>query len=245
MAARIIGKPREPSVGGMLVLSWIIGLLLAGSLDTIGVLLAIAGLLLNFFTFDATMDAMRARKAKRWLLLVALNSAPYVAGIAYWGSRVILPILVGLAVLSLHLVLAVRLGWKSPATYIFGASIPVLPELLTPALVSGSARIGAWIAWLLLTFYAVTTAAYVETRLAYRRMDPRVPLVTWLPSLTLVPLCPMLLVAMLEPWFKVASNLRGRRLVGDPQGIRRMGWIELSRLFLFAFLVALLARMYC
>ncbi len=245
MSARLVGKPREPSVAGMLVLSGLVGLVMASRLDDVGVIIALSGLALNFLTFDATMDSLRARRTKRWLLLVALNSAPYIAGLAYWGARVLAPVLAGLLVLSVHLLLVTRLGWRSPATYIYGASIPVLPALLVPALASGAAPGRVWIAWLLLSLYAVTTAAYVETRLAYRRMDPRAPLATWLPSLALVPLCPALLIAMIEPWVKVSLNLMGRRLVGDPQGIRRLGWIELSRLFLFAFLVALLASLYC
>jgi hypothetical protein len=245
MASIRVGKPREPSVWGMLLLSTLTGLALADDLDLFWTIIAVLGVTLNVFTFDATMDSLRTGRFKQWLLLVSLNSIPYIVGLAYWKNLIVKSVIVGLALLLTHTVLTLSLGWKNPATYIMGAGIPVLPALLVPAIASGNVTLCTWIAWILLTLYAMTTASYIETRLAYRRMDPRVPLVTWLPSLAIIPLYPILTIALIEPWIKVLLNLSSRRLVDKAEEIKRMGWIELSRIFLFSVLLIFIIKLFC
>ncbi len=237
-----IGKPKEPSVWGMMVISALMGLVFSKSIDNWGTFIAILGVFTNIITFDSTMNSLRTRKYSSWILLVFLNSTPYIIGLIYWKSQIIIPYLVATTVLLFHVLLAQTLGWRNPITYIWGASIPVLPGILVPALSGGTLTWKAWISWILLSIYAMTTAAYVETRLAYRRMNPFIPLVVLAPSIASLLRAPCLAISLLEPFIKVLSNIKSRRLVAVAGEIKKMGWIELFRLYIFVVLIIIILK---
>jgi len=239
-----LGKPREPSVWGMMIISFLTGLALAENIDIWGTLIALTGLIVTLATFDSIMDSLRLKRRKTWIVLIMISSTPYLVGLAYWGSPIIIPIVAASSLILFHLSLSMIAGWKNPVTYIVGAAIPVLPFLVTPTIASGGINSRIWIAWILLSLYAMTTAAYVETRLSFRQLDPRVPLLVWIPSIASIIYSPILIIALVEPTAKVLSNLRSRRLVNDGDEIKRMGWIELGRILLFSILLIIILRFF-
>ena len=229
---RLLRVPREPSAAGMIVVSGLAGLVVALPVPSPILLLPLAAILLHFFTFDAAFDALRSRATRLLVSVVALNSAPYVVGAALYPSQVLPVIVIGLGIIGLHLYTARRLGLKSPATYITGALVPVLPALTSPALVGGLGTT-TLVFWALLSIYSAATAAYVESKLAFRRYSREKPLVLWLPALLGIVACPYTAVALAEPTVKLVANLRDNKLVSAPKEIKRLGLRELIRLFVF------------
>jgi len=237
-----VGKPREPSVLGMIILSTLVGLAFSSNVDKWGILMALLGVFINIITFDSTMNSLRTRKYSNWVFLMIINAVPYLVGLIYWKAGIMVPYVVAATILFSHVLLVHRLDWRSPANYIWGASIPVLPGIFVPALSGGSLTWKAWTAWFLLSIYAMSTAAYVETRLAYRKTNPVIPLAVLAPSVVSLIRAPCLIIALLEPFIKVLSNIRGRRVVAGVEEIKRMGRIETLRLYIFAFLMVIILK---
>jgi hypothetical protein len=85
--------------------------------------------------------------------------------------------------------------------------------------------------------YHVATAYYVESRLAFRDVEPHVALYVWIPAVALTaPLWPAALIAAAEPTYKFAANIKYSRY----QDIARMGRRELARGAIFTALLAVL-----
>lgn len=229
--AGIIRLPREPSVAGMLVVSAASGLIAARP-PLEGVVLAVAVLALHLLTFDSAMMLVRSGKHIAFLAIALVNGSPYIIAYAL-GSMSAWPLGVASLVLALYFLTAQAMGWNRPQAYIVGAAIPVLPALLLPALTTGTPGEKAIILWLLLTLYSVSTAAYVESRLEFRRFDPRIPLATWIPSWLILAWDPLLLIALVEPTAKLLANLRWNTRVKALHEIRELGRRELVRLIVF------------
>ncbi len=234
MPARLAGAiriPREPSVVGMLVVSAASGLVAARPpLESL--VLAVAVLALHMLTFDSAMALVRSGRHLASLAIALVNGSPYI--IAYMlGYMSAWPLGAAGLILALYFLIARARGWSSPQAYIAGAAIPVLPALLLPALATGAPGEKAVVLWLLLTLYSVSTAAYVESRLEFRRLDPRIPLATWIPSWILVAWNSLLLIALVEPTAKLLANLKLNVRVRTLEEIRKLGRRELVRLIVF------------
>ncbi len=235
---RLLRVPREPSAAGMIMVSGLAGLAIAWPPLSPLLALPLAALLLHFFTFDAAFDALRAGDKKVLALVLALNAAPYAAAALLEGpGPVAVALLAGLGVTGAHVYTARRLGMKNPYTYVTGAAVPVLPALAAPAL-AGVLDARVLVFWALLTLYSMVTAAYVESRLAFRSFEPRKPLALWLPVFASTLYCPYLAAALAEPTAKLVANTRRNRKVSRPEEIKAMGLRELLRLFAFVALAA-------
>ena len=232
-----VSRPSEPSVAGMLLVSGLGGLVVARPEPRLAA--AALGLLaLHFLTFDPAFNALRGRRLGRFLVLASVNALPYVASLA---AGVMPPwvLLVAGGLLALHASLYVRLGPRSPLVYILGAAIPVLPALALPAAVGAVDR-PQLVFWLLLTGHAVATAAYVETKLPWRRLSPAVPVAVWAPVAAVGAVVePASVVALVEPTVKLLRNLgdENRVIEPRPENIKRLGWTEMKRLAVFTVLL--------
>ena len=236
--------PREPSVAGMIVFSGLGGLVLAGYRSTAGLAAAIAGILVHLFTFDKGFYAFRFKKYRVLALILALNLAPYFSSLVLYSSWIetLAVLSTGTSIIGFHLYLAKRLGAQNPYVYISGAAIPVLPALSAPLLATGELAPRSLLFWAILTLYSATTAAYVETRLAFRKYSPKKTVALWLPSFLGALYCPYTLLALAEPTAKLAVNVKKRGFVSKPREIKMLGVKELARLSVFtAILVAVLA----
>jgi len=87
--------------------------------------------------------------------------------------------------------------------------------------------------------YFTAFALYVESRLAFRSLDPTAPLLLWLPSAAHVAaLNPLAAVALAEPTYLLVDNYLRHRKVSAVDEIRRMGKrISASSLLFTALLV--------
>jgi len=240
--SRFLSIPREPSVAGMIVVSGLAGLLVSGLNLGLELLIPLTAILLHFFTFDQAFNSLRAKDYNALLVIVLLNTVPYIAGSLLHGLvQVGAVVAVGLAVIALHIGIARIYGMNNPYTYISGAAIPVLPALAAPSL-AASLSPPVVVLWALLTIYSMTTAAYIETRLRFRNYDKKKPLLIWLPALLGAAYCPYTAVAMIEPTVKLAVNIKSNKKVSSSREIKIMGAKELTRLFIFtALLVAILS----
>ena len=87
--------------------------------------------------------------------------------------------------------------------------------------------------------YHVTTAYYVESRLAFRDVKPHVALYVWIPAVALTaPLWPAAPAA--EPTYKFAANIKRNIKYSRYQDIARMGRREQARGAIFTALLAVL-----
>jgi len=227
--------PREPSAAGMLLLSGLGGLLVARP-PVAAALAAVAVLGLHFLSFDPAFSALRRRRVGAFAALAAANAAPYLVALAA-GAAEPAPILAAAGFLAAYGLLFARRGPRDPLVYVAGAAVPVLPGLTLPALVGAAGR-GQLLYWGLLTAHAVATAAYVESRLPWRRLSPLVAVAVWAPAaLAGVAAEPSVAAAVVEPTVKVAWNAVSRNRFIEPGRLRRLGWVEMARLLLFASLL--------
>ncbi len=78
--------------------------------------------------------------------------------------------------------------------------------------------------WFLLAYYEAIGAAYVETKLAFRKFPKKYPLIAWLPAFLVVLYNPYLVLALIEPTVRLVRNLRDSTYVAKIDDIKRLGW---------------------
>ena len=240
MGSRVLGilkVPREPSVTGMMIISYIGSVVISRpSISTTVVSLLLV--LLHLFSFDTIFDAIKiGRLGRRIVLLLLVNILPYIIILVLLPNitRLLVSLLLLLLLLQ-YTILVVGLGSKHVVTMVMGSAIPVSSALI-PALIEGEVTTSLVLFWGILTLYSIVTAIYVETRLAFRYIDRRIPLILWFPSLLFTFIEPLLLVALIEPFTKLIYNIFSKVRLSDAREIRRMGFIELGRLILFVVVV--------
>ncbi len=235
---RIARKPREPSAAGFIIVSTLTGLYQAGA-DSPGlIVLGLTVMMVHLFTFDPILDEAR-RWNIRWLaLLAAVNLAPYVYGLVEGSYAVYKALTVSLAVIGLHLILASRMRWNNPWVYITGSAITTLPAISIPALLVGELNTRILVAWAATAIYIAASSAYIESRLPFRELDPRIPLLVWLPVYILCWWSRILCIAFIEPLFRYTLNiLKPSKITGGAQAIKRFGWSEFTRFIMYTILI--------
>ncbi|MDV3103872.1 hypothetical protein [Thermococcus waiotapuensis] len=226
---KIFRVPREPGAGGTIVLSMIGGLLLAHA-DWRGWFIGITVALITFFTFDYAFDSYRAWKLRGMVLALSINGLVYFLPALYWWgidglTRVLaVPFGVVTVLLALHFAVSRAKGWKNPVTYALGNLFPAVPALFAPAVSGRPFSCDVFVFWFLLAYYGAIGAAYVETRLAFRKFPRKYPLVAWLPVFLVVLYNPYLVLALIEPTVRLLRNLRDNTYVAKVDDIKRLGW---------------------
>ncbi len=227
---RVFRVPREPGAGGTIILAMIGGLILSHA-DWRGWLIGIAVSLITFFTFDYAFDSYRAWKLGDMVLALGINGLAYLLPAWYWWRSVenlinVLAIPLGtVAVLfALHFAFSRKKGWKNPATYALGNLLPAVPVLFAPAVSGRAFSYDVFIFWFLLAYYEAIGAAYVETKLAFRKFPRKYPLIAWLPAFLVVLYNPYLILALIEPTVRLLRNLRDNTYVAKIGDIKRLGW---------------------
>ena len=232
---RLLSVPREVSAASMLLISGIGGLILARP-PLNWALLGLLVLAIHFFTFDSAFYALRAGSTRLFLVSVTINTVPYIIVSVYIRPSLLALGLLGVAalLLAVHLVIERISGPGTEMEYIVGSSIPVLPAATIPSLI-GLVNRGVIMYWLLLTIYAVATAAYVEAHLPWRNTSPWLASILFLPAWVLVSIIPYISVALVEPTISyLLYSLRPRKIT--PQEIRKLGRKTFARLLLFSIL---------
>jgi hypothetical protein len=214
-------------------------LTLAGGITVADLLASVAVLAIHMLSFDPIFDAIRASRYRRALALALVNTLPYAVAVVV-GRAQLLYLAVLAAILAAILASVAWLKPSRPATYIVGSAAPALPSISVPAML-GAINTKIVVFTLLYTVYVVATAAYIETRLPHRHLDPRLPLLLWVPGiLAAATLAPYTLAAMVEPTVKLIVNAARPSKI-DIKRIRRLGVIEVIRLTAYtAILVAVL-----
>ncbi|ASJ01741.1 hypothetical protein A3K92_08155 [Thermococcus gorgonarius] len=222
--------PREPGAGGTIVLSMIGGLILAHA-DWLGWLIGMAVALVTFFTFDYAFDSYRAWKLKDMAVALGINGLTYLIPALYWWrsiddliSVLTIPFGVVAVLFALHFAFSRTKGWKSPVTYALGNLLPAVPALFAPAVSGRPFSDDIFVFWFLLAYYEAIGAAYVETKLAFRKFPRKYPLIAWLPAFLVVLYNPYLVLALIEPTVRLLRNLREGTYVAKIEDIKRLGW---------------------
>ncbi|WP_297555913.1 hypothetical protein [Thermococcus sp.] len=228
--AGIFRVPREPGAGGTIILSMIGGLILSHA-DWRGWLIGIAVALITFFTFDYAFDSYRAWKLRDMALALGINGLAYLLPALYWWKSVknlinvlAIPMCIVAVLFALHFAFSRKKGWKNPVTYALGNLIPAVPALFAPAVSGRPFNYDVLVFWFLLAYYEAIGAAYVETKLAFRKFPRKYPLIAWLPAFLVVFYNPYLVLALIEPTVRLIRNLRDSTYVTKIDDIKRLGW---------------------
>ena len=228
--AGIFRVPREPGAGGTIILSMIGGLILSHA-DWRGWLIGIAVALITFFTFDYAFDSYRAWKLRDMALALGINGLAYLLPALYWWRSVknlinvlAIPMCIVAVLFALHFAFSRKKGWKNPVTYALGNLIPAVPALFAPAVSGRPFNYDVLVFWFLLAYYEAIGAAYVETKLAFRKFPRKYPLIAWLPAFLVVFYNPYLVLALIEPTVRLIRNLRDSTYVTKIDDIKRLGW---------------------
>ena len=188
---------------------------------------------LHLLTFDYTFDAATRRAVTKVAAMMAVNSAPYIAALAVKGPALI--------------------PWLAPAAASAAAQLALTAAgkaRTIPGVVAGTAMLSSTsIAWsgilgapptdpVLYTLYTVATALYVETRLAFRRVNPLTPLIPWTPAIIYAAYTsPIHLIATAEPTAKLLINAARNTKIREVEKIKRMGKAEAARSLVFTALI--------
>ena len=242
MLRGLVKPPREPSALGIILYSGLLGVLTASDTTPLGAAMALLALGLHILTFDAGFDAAKTRNTRLLAAILALNSAPYLVVLAaYRDTELAAAVAVYVPVMLLYLYLALRGLLRTPPGYIAGAALLTYTAVLTAALAGRITR-ETILAFTLMMLYTASTAAYIESRLPFRRTSPATGLAIWLPALATAATNPALAVALAEPTIKhVANTARNTKI--KPSEIKKLGWQEMIRLTVFAALLAALLRL--
>ncbi|ASJ02008.1 hypothetical protein A3L09_01380 [Thermococcus profundus] len=230
---RIFKVPREPGAGGTIILSMVGGLILAHA-DWRGWLIGLIVAMVTFFTFDFAFDSYRAWNLKGMIAALGINGLAYILPAFYWfGSRIFepstdnppfVPLTVVGILFALHFAFSRAKGWKHPVTYALGNLLPAVPALFAPAVSGRPFNDDVFAFWLLLAYYEAIGAAYVETRLAFRKFPKKYPLMAWLPIFGVLAYNPYLIIALIEPTVRLVKNLREENYVAKIEDIKALGW---------------------
>ena len=227
---RVFRVPREPGAGGTIILAMIGGLILSHA-DWRGWLIGIAVALITFFTFDYAFDSYRAWKLRDMTLALGINGLAYLLPALYWWRSVknlinvlAIPMCIVAVLFTLHFAFSRKKGWKNPVTYALGNLIPAVPALFAPAVSGRPFNYDVLVFWFLLAYYEAIGAAYVETKLAFRKFPRKYPLIAWLPAFLVVFYNPYLVLALIEPTMRLLRNLMDSTYVAKIDDIKRLGW---------------------
>ncbi|EEB73192.1 hypothetical protein [Thermococcus sp. AM4] len=222
---RIFRVPREPGAGGTIILAMIGGLLLSGA-DLRGWLIGLAVALVTFFTFDYAFDSYRAWKLRDMAVALGLNGLAYLLPAFYWGTvdELVVPLAIVGVIFALHFAFSRAKGWKDPVTYALGNLLPAVPALFAPAVAGKPFTDKVLVFWFLLAYYEAIGAAYVETKLAFRKFPRKYPLIAWIPAFIVVLYNPYLAIALIEPTIRLVRNLKDATYVAKIEDIKKLGW---------------------
>ncbi len=230
---RVFRIPREPGAGGTIILAMIGGLILAHA-GWKGWFVGIPVALVTFFTFDYAFDSYRSWRIGGMGLALTFNGLAYALPALYWFGKsafrpspenpLFAPLTVVAVLFALHFTFSRTKGWKNPVTYALGNLLPAVPALFAPAVAGKSFNSDILVFWFLLAYYEAIGAAYVETKLAFRRFPRKYPLIAWLPAFVVVLYNPYLFLALIEPTVRLVMNLRDTTYVAKIDDIKGLGW---------------------
>ena len=223
--------PREHSVTGILTLS--LALSMVNASDYAHAPLVALAYLTHLSTFDYAFTSATRRDVGRVALAFLVNAAPYAPAIALRGAPLLPYLAPPAALAATQFILAARGATRSIPGVVVGAA------MLSSTSIAWSGVLGGPILDpLLYTLYTVSSALYVESRLAFRSVNPLAPLAAWVPAVALAATSPLHLIAVAEPTAKLVANAARNVKLRDARSIKRMGIAEVARSALFTALVA-------
>ncbi|RFA97125.1 hypothetical protein [Pyrobaculum aerophilum] len=231
--------PREKSVLGILTFSYLLAV--ATSLppqSLLGAVLFTVAYATHLLTFD---PIFYGRKWSRIIALLGINTAPYLISMAFdRGDFVVYG--AGALLLAAYLwLMRIGLG-RSVQGVIIGTALLSYTFIIGKAMLMHSIALKDVALALFFIGYHVSTAYYVESRLAFRKVSPLWSSAAWLLTLaTTLPLWWALVIPALEPSVKFLLNTVKNVKVSRHEDIVKMGWRELAR---SALLTALLGAAY-
>ena len=223
--------PREHSVTGILTLS--LALSMVNASDYAHTPIVALAYLTHLFTFDYAFASATRRDVDRVALAFLVNAVPYAPAIALRGLSLLPYLALPAALAATQFVFAARGAIRSIPGVVVGAA------MLSSTSIAWSGVLGGPILDpILYTLYTVSSALYVESRLAFRHVNPLTALAAWTPAVALAATSPMHLIATVEPTAKLVANAVRNVKLSDARSIRRMGVAEVARSVLFTALVA-------
>jgi len=228
--------PKEPSIIGIMTLNFLLGIGY-GNINLIGLIAAVIAFLIHLLTFTYVRDNLIRRRYKELFYLITLNTYIYVVGFIIIGYSVLIPLLMGGLILTIYFISIYRLGYKSVPSLLIG-TVLLTDTFLVGRGFMGNVSLSDLFIWGYISVYYLSSAYYVETRLAFRNVNPLKPLIIWLGSLLVfIPIFQYLLLSMIEPSLKFFLNAIRNKKHKDHKSIRILGYIESIRSIVFTLLI--------
>ncbi|MEM1597458.1 MAG: hypothetical protein QXP31_00040 [Pyrobaculum sp.] len=232
MAPRLF--PREWTIVGVLTTDLALALALGLPSEAWRVAAVVVAYVIHLTTFSALFETASRRQVS--IPLYLLNGAPYVPAV-FNTPPPVLAYVAGLFVAVLLTAAGGRI--RTPVGYVTGLTLYASMAILMRHLL-GTPAPSEYVAMALYVAYFATFALYVESRLAFRNLDPAAPLAVWLPAAAYAVAClPSLIIAVAEPTYLLAKNVAKNEKVKDVESIKKMGRRILASSIVFtALLVA-------
>lgn len=165
-------------------------------------------------------------EAQRYGRRAGAHGLAYLLPAFYWGTvdELVVPLAIVGVIFALHFAFSRAKGWKDPVTYALGNLLPAVPALFAPAVAGKPFTDKVLVFWFLLAYYEAIGAAYVETKLAFRKFPRKYPLIAWIPAFIVVLYNPYLAIALIEPTIRLVRNLKDATYVAKIEDIKKLGW---------------------
>ena len=232
--------PSEPSVIGIMVLSFLAGILIGGFSMDYFLGLSLIAFTIHLLTFSHIQDIFRARGFRYLPLPLTLNTIPYILGMALGRQSILLPMVIGGGVFTTYSILVYRHGYRYYPAILVGTLLITTQFLVAKGFnsIDGIILVEDVLIWIYLAGYYTSTAYYVESRLVFRDVPPINPFILWIASSTpIVIYIYSLIPSYIEPTVKHLANIFRNVKYSGAREIRRMGWIEMVRSLIFTILL--------
>ena len=229
--------PQEPSAAGFMLISFLYSLILCPLSPPLAAL-ALGLFLLHFLTFDVTFMRLKA-SLRRALPFLTLNVVPYLL-LPFFVRTNFWVLLIPAALILSYLYLSK--SRDNPHAYILGSAIPTVTAF-TVFFLAPRVEASHLVFWYALAVYVSATAAYIESKLPWRKVSGKTGLLVWTLSLPVLLFKPFSVVAFVEPTVKFVRNAI-KVVKIDPREIKKLGWVEMSRFLLYSTLLLIIFKLF-
>ena len=232
-ARRVFRLPRERSSLGILTFSFLLAVISALNFKLSLLTAASSSFLLFLLTFDFLFENSMKPLSASYLAALSLDAVPIAASIALRGFIVLEGLIPSLTCTALYLYLAAERKGRSVKGMVLGSSILAGLYFYFDSVLGSLSPFSIAVGFMLF-IYNAAEVVYVESRLAFRKVSPKIPLAVFLASfLSLMYLPYYFAVPLLEPLFKNALNALRNEKISRYEEINELGLKEFIRYSVF------------
>ncbi len=236
--------PKEKSSAGILTFSFLLAIFSSLNFKWPSFLLALISYLLFLLTFDFLFENSVKPFNISYIAILLLDVAPIFVSIALNGMIVLLGFLPSLVCAAIYLYYAIKRKGRSAQALVLGSSILASLYYYFTSILSGLNLTKVLIGFLLFS-YNTAQVLYVESRLTFRKISPKYPLVIFLISFLAFIYLPLyFVIPLIEPSLTLSINAFKNRKLNKYEEINALGIKEFIRYFAFFIVLCSITVLY-